>query len=241
MKNKKYKTLICGMLLALSLTSFGKEEIIKTDIDDTQFLKVYDPWENFNRRSYAFNYYFDRYFFSPVVQTYSFFTPDLVQTGVKNFYSNSKNIQTLANSAAQLKFRKFMRTLGRFSMNSILGAFGVIDVATKLDMPSDYEDFGLTLSHYGVGDGPYVVVPFLGPSNLRDAFGNGLGTVLIPEIHPYTTMGAVDISNLEIRALDAVNTRKQVTFKYYGTGSPFEYEYLRFFYKEFRDIQENLD
>lgn len=242
MKNKKYKTLILGMFLALNLISLGEEKnIVQVEGSSTEFLKVYDPWEGFNRRSYAFNYHFDRYFFSPVVKTYSFITPSLVQTGVKNFYSNSRNVQTVANSALQGKFRKFMRSLGRFSINSILGGFGVVDVATKLEMPLDYEDFGLTLAHYGVGDGPFVVVPFLGPSNLRDTFGNGVGAFLIPELHPYTTTDAIDMRELGIRALDSVNTRKQVDFKYYGTGTPFEYEYLRFFYKEFRDIQQNQD
>lgn len=246
MKNKRYKNLFLGLFLVVSLSSFTKESGVEvekfySESASTEFLKVYDPWENFNRRSYAFNYYFDKYFFVPVIQTYSFFTPNLMQKGVKNFYSNSKNVQTIINSGVQGKFRKFMRSLGRFSMNSILGGFGLVDVATKLEMPLDYEDFGLTLSHYGVGDGPYVVIPFLGPSNLRDAFGSGLGTLLTPEIHPYTLTDAIDMSDIGIRALESVNARKQVNFKYYGTGSPFEYEYLRFFYREFRDIQENQD
>lgn len=200
----------------------------------TEYFKVYDPWESMNRRIYYFNYYFDTYFFQPVVNTYTFITPDFLEKGVTNFYDNGKNVNVIVNSAAQGKVRKFMKSLGRFSINSILGLFGVIDVAGKLDMPMPYEDFGTTLSYYGVPNGPYLILPIFGPSNLKNTGALGVETVLLPNIHPYTLTESIDMNDNGVTALNAIDKRKNVKFKYFNMGTPFEYEYVRFMYNEYR-------
>lgn len=253
MKNKFKKiNLLFSIFLLTSALTFsedkGKEAnktLLTTNIsseetrDEIDYFKVYDPWERRNRQIYYFNYYFDKIVLKPIVSTYNFITPEIIQEGVGNFYTNSQNVGTMVNSVAQGKMRKFMRTLGRFSMNSIIGVFGIFDVATKLDMPKEKEDLGLTLAHYGVGPGPYVIIPVLGPSNLRDALSSGIGYFTYPTINPYTVTNRVDMNSLGIRGLEVADTRKKIKFNYYEMGTPFEYEYLRFFYSEVRKMQEN--
>ena len=217
------------------------EVIPQINESNVDFFKVYDPWEGMNRRIYYFNYYFDTYIFLPVVDTYRFITPDIIETGVGNFNSNSKNVSVIINSAAQGKVRKFMKSLGRFSMNSILGVFGVVDVATSLDMPSPYEDFGTTFAYYGVPSGPYIVLPILGPSNLKNAVGTGIDIVGVPKVHPYTVTESIDMEDMRVSALQAIDTRKNVKFKYFSLGTPFEYEYVRFMYSEYRKHLESVE
>ncbi|MGL4687581.1 MAG: MlaA family lipoprotein [Fusobacteriaceae bacterium] len=254
MKNKKKILLTLLIFISMNLFSYSKEGknqesknqnnqnelIIDENNEATKYFDVYDPWENMNRRVYYFNYYFDTYFFSPVAKGYRLITPNIVEEGVSNFFTNSINVSTMTNSLFQGKFRKFMRTLGRFSMNTLLGGLGIVDIASKLDMPSEYEDLGLTLAYYGVPSGPYLMLPILGPSNLRDATGRLLDSQ-VTKIHPYTQSEVLDMSSKELLALNAVDTRKKLSFKYYETGTPFEYDYLRFFYREFRHFQEATD
>lgn len=237
----KIKKNIIALTLLLSVSLYGSQEnkIEDTEIQKTaaEYFRVYDPWEGMNRRIYNFNYYFDKYFFIPVVETYRFVTPDFAERRVTDFFGNLSQSGVMVNSLAQGKGRKFMRSLGRFSMNSILGVFGIFDVATKLDMPREHEDFGLTLAHYGVPDGPYLILPILGPSNLRDGTGTLMGFLTAENIIPYNYIGQIDTTNPIAVGLQSIDSRKRNSFRYYETGSPFEYEYLRFFYREFRDLQ----
>ncbi|MGL4402709.1 MAG: MlaA family lipoprotein [Fusobacteriaceae bacterium] len=238
MKIKKYITIL-SLALSVSLYSSqdAKSETAGNDKSAAEYFLVYDPWEGMNRRIYVFNYYFDRYFFLPVVETYRFITPDFAERRVTNFFGNLGQSSVMVNSLAQGKGRKFMRSLGRFSINSILGVFGFFDVATELDMPREHEDFGLTLARYGFPDGPYLILPILGPSNLRDGTGTIIGFLSAEHIIPYNYIGDIDTTNSIATGLQSVDTRKRNSFRYYETGSPFEYEYLRFFYREFRDLQ----
>lgn len=246
MKIKKIAAM-CFLMLAFSTLAAEKnEEIQMADQESktefaTDYFNVYDPWEGFNRRMYAFNYYFDKYLFLPTVATYKFLVPELAQDGVSNFFNNVGQSSTLINATAQGKGRKAMRAMARFSINSILGIFGIFDVATKLDMPKEYEDVGLTLAHYGVPAGPYLVLPVLGPSNLRDGAGVAIAFATADYIIPYDYIKGVEMTSIGVRSLQAVDTRKRNSFRYYGTGSPFEYDYTRFFYKEFRELQANSD
>ena len=130
-----------------------------------------DPWESFNRSVYAFNDGFDRAIARPVAETYRDYLPNFVQTGVANFFSNLDDILVIVNDLLQLKFKQAIQDLGRFVWNTTAGLFGLIDVATHLDLPKNNEDFGQTLAVWGVGDGPYLVLPLLGPSNVRDTAG----------------------------------------------------------------------
>ena len=135
-----------------------------------QELSTPDPWEGFNRKIYAFNDVADRYFLKPVTKSYQWITPDFVETGVSNAFSNILDINTIANDLLQLKFSQALSDTGRFVLNTTVGLVGLFDVASPLGLEKHNEDFGQTLGYWGVGPGPYLVIPFLGSSDLRDGF-----------------------------------------------------------------------
>jgi phospholipid-binding lipoprotein MlaA len=128
-----------------------------------------DPWEPLNRKTYAFNDVLDRNVMKPVAQGYQKVTPAFVQEGVNNFFDNLDDVATSLNNFLQGKPRQGLSDAGRFLANSILGVFGLWDVATPMGLEKHYEDFGQTLGVWGVPAGPYLVLPLLGPSTARDA------------------------------------------------------------------------
>jgi phospholipid-binding lipoprotein MlaA len=131
-----------------------------------------DPLEPLNRGIFQFNRVLDGLLLEPAALMYRAATPQFFRTGVRNFLANLTAPVVLANDLLQGEFARAELTLGRFMMNTILGVGGVIDVGGKLGMPDrHYEDFGQTLAVYGVGSGPYLMLPLLGPSNGRDAIG----------------------------------------------------------------------
>lgn len=196
---------------------------------------VYDPWEGFNRRAYTFNYYFDKFIFLPIVNTYEFITPNYVEKRVSNFVDNVYEFDNFTNNLFQLKFKRTGITLARFLVNTTLGIAGLWDPATDLGMPRQREDFGQTLGHYGVGDGPYIVLPLFGPSNLRDATGLATDSALFYLGPPNL------VKDKAIRwtftGVAAVDKRHRQSFRYYRSGSPFEYDMLRMLYKSKREIE----
>lgn len=123
-------------------------------------------------------------------------------------------------------------------MNSAVGVGGFVDVASDMGMPKPYEDFGLTLAHYGVRKGPYLVLPILGPSSLRDAFGTGVDVLGRGTL--YHTVDLDEMNNMLVTGLYGIDKRNNIPFKYYDTGSPFEYEYMRFLYFKYRKLQADL-
>ena len=127
-----------------------------------------DPFESFNRSVSGFNDRVDEALLQPVARTYVKVTPELVQTGVKNFFGNLSDIWSTVNNALQLKPQETVESLARVGVNTILGVGGVIDWASKMGIDRHTEDFGQTLGHWGVGSGPYLVLPLMGPSTLRD-------------------------------------------------------------------------
>ena len=140
-------------------------------------IDIYDPAESFNRGAYAFNAKFDDYVLLPIVDAYKWVMPDFLEDRVSDFLSNLTEIGTFTNSLLQLNFDHAGRAAHRFFVNSTVGLLGFIDIATLTGYPQEREDFGQTLGVWGVGDGPYIVLPVLGPSNLRDAFGLGVDAV----------------------------------------------------------------
>ena len=156
-------------------------------------------------------------------------TPDLVEDGISNFINNVFEVTNLTNAVLQLKPKAAGKTTGRFLINTTLGIGGLFDVATKMGIYEQNEDFGQTLGRYGVGNGAYLVLPFIGPSNLRDATGS---------IADALTFSKIDLLNLDDHSkrkvifylTNAIDTRHNTSFRYYGTGSPFEYELIRLLY-----------
>ena len=128
-----------------------------------------DPWEEYNRSAYAFNDAFDRAAFKPVVEVYVNGTLDFLREGVANFFENIYDINTGINNILQGKVADGVGDLARFAVNSVMGIGGLWDVATPMGLEKHHEDFGQTLGRWGVPPGPYFVIPFLGPSTLRDA------------------------------------------------------------------------
>lgn len=139
-----------------------------------------DPWENTNRRIFRFNDFFDAVLVRPVAVIYSNGLPRVVQQGIGNFFSNIDDINVFVNDLLQLKFDDALSDSGRFLLNSTIGVAGVLDVASGLGLEKNEEDFGQTLGHWNIPPGPYVMLPALGPSSLRDALGLILDTAFNP-------------------------------------------------------------
>ena len=202
-----------------------------------QAFYAYDPWEPMNRRIYNFNAVFDEYVFLPVVRAYEFVLPDFAQTGVTNFFNNLTEINNLMNSLLQGKILKAYNTVGRILINTTVGIGGLIDVATDVEgIKREDEDFGQTLGFYGIGPGPYLVLPVLGPSDLRDASGLVVDTIayniMMNELYEgFAIKGKdKDYLNWGLLALFAIDKRHKESFRYFVTGSPFEYELVRKLY-----------
>jgi len=212
--------------------------------DVTYAIDAHDPWEGMNRRIYNFNAIFDNVIFLPIVQAYEFVTPVIAQKGITNFFRNLTEITNLTNSLLQFKIEKAVITFGRICINTTVGIGGLIDVATINDgLERQDEDFGQTLGFYGLGPGPYLVLPILGPSSARDAAGLAVDTVvyslMMQELIGLTGLGSPedDILNYSLSALYAIDKRHNEPFRYFKTGSPFEYDLIRKLYLIMREFK----
>lgn len=130
-----------------------------------------DPLEPMNRKIFAFNMAADKYALRPIVKGYRAITTPGFRTKVRSFLSNLKTPLTVVNDVLQLNFKNAGLDLSRFVINSTLGFFGVFDVAEKMGIEPNYQGFGTTMAVWGIPSGPYLVIPFLGPSNVRDFTG----------------------------------------------------------------------
>lgn len=164
-----------------------------------------DPWENFNRSVFAFNDTLDRYALKPIAQGYDTITPEPVQTGVGNFFANLGEVRTIVNSGLQWKWANAGVSSGRFLLNSTLGVGGLLDPATELGWTAREEDFGQTLAVWGVGEGPFVVLPLLGGRTLRHAGGLPADMYTDP-----VTYLEDDAARYGLRFLELVNYRASV-------------------------------
>lgn len=158
-----------------------------TSVDDQQQnLAKKDPYENVNRKVYKFNDYLDDYVAEPVSKAYRWATPQLVQTGIYNFFYNLKDIRVALNDLLQAKFSQSAQDAGRFAINSTLGLGGLVDVAKDAGLPQHEEDFEQTLATWGVPQGPYLIIPFLGPMTTR-----GVPSAIIDTaVNPASWIGA---------------------------------------------------
>jgi phospholipid-binding lipoprotein MlaA len=202
---------------------------------DAPSMYTYDPWERINRFTYRFNARFDEAVYLPVANAYRRI-PSPVRSGVHNFFGNLSEVDSVINYALQWRLKLGVRSLGRFVINSTIGIGGLFDVATKLKLPGAPTGVSTTLAKWGMHPGPYLVVPLLGPSTLRD----GLGF-----LGDYATSYGVDVAKLYrgdvswgLGFVNAVDQRANVNFRYYSTGSPFEYENIRFLYVRKRLIED---
>lgn len=162
-----------------------------------------DPFEGYNRAMYNFNDSVDRAILKPVAEGYNKVMPKPLNTGISNFFSNLDDVTVLINDLLQLKFKQGLSDFSRLTWNTTVGLLGFFDVASHMDLPKHNEDFGQTLGHWGVGSGPYLVLPFLGPSTVRD----GSGLVVDWQVDPLN--GAIDDEETRwaLLTLNAVDTR----------------------------------
>jgi phospholipid-binding lipoprotein MlaA len=161
-----------------------------------------DPWENFNRKVFAFNEGLDQRVLKPVANAYVDVLPQPVRTSVSNFFGNIKDAWSGINNILQGKLQKAADDFTRVSTNTLFGMLGIVDVATEMGFDHQYEDFGQTLGRWGFGAGAYLVIPVLGPSSVRDAAGLPLDLSASPAwvINDGST-------KLGIAVLQLVNTR----------------------------------
>ena len=212
---------------------FSAERILPGDAAERSASDVYDPWQGMNRRIYNFNYHFDRYVFLPATRGYQNVTPDIAEAGVSNFFDNLRDVNTFLNSVLQLAPKKSAQSLGRVAVNTTIGLLGLIDAATMFGIDRPVEDFGQTLGRWGVGAGPFLMVPVLGPSSLRDGIG------LIPDtmVNSYLKEEIFgDDGAMAASVVDALSTRSNTQFRYYETGSAFEYETVRWLWTTKREL-----
>jgi phospholipid-binding lipoprotein MlaA len=194
---------------------------------DAPSMRTYDPWEPMNRFTYRFNARFDEAVFLPAANTYRRLPPP-VRSGVHNFVSNLTEVTSTINYLIQLRPAPALRSLGRFVLNSTVGFGGLLDFASAVHIPPARTGFGATLARWGAHPGPYLVLPLLGPYTLRDGFGFlvDFGTAYVINVPPVYqgTVGWV------VTPLALIDTRSNTDFRYYGSGSVFEYDNVRFLY-----------
>ena len=182
------KTFAINLLLAISLVTAG----CATGPNS------YDPLEPMNRKIYGFNESLDKAILKPVAKAYDYFVPSLIRTGVSNVFTNLGVLNTAVNDALQLKMRNVPIDLARFTTNVILGVGGLFDVATGIGIPYYKEDFGQTLGHWGVGSGPYLVLPLFGPSTVRDGLGKPVDYILDPSSYIHNESIRWTVTGLKI-------------------------------------------
>ena len=203
---------------------------------DAPSMRTYDPWERVNRFTYRFNARWDEAVFLPVANGYGRL-PSPLRSGVHNFFGNLSEVDSTINFALQGRLGFGVRSLGRLLINSTVGVGGLFDIAAKIGLPIAPTGFGTTLAKWGMHPGPYLVIPFLGPSTLRDGIGL---------LGDFGTSYAVDMGGLYrntnnawmLGVANAVDQRSNIGFRYYSTGSAFEYETVRFLYVRKRLIED---
>jgi phospholipid-binding lipoprotein MlaA len=163
-----------------------------------------DPFEGWNRAMFSFNQKADKYVLKPLAEGYQAITPAPVRKGVSNFFNNLGEPITAVNSVLQAKPGKAARSLTRFLFNTTFGLLGLFDVAGAMGIEHEKEDLGQTLAYWGVGSGPYLVLPILGPSNLRDLGGR----VVDRPLNPVSWQDEVGMT--EVLFTDGIQTRAQL-------------------------------
>lgn len=183
-----------------------------------------DPLEPINRRVYAFNDVFDRNIAQPVARGYNAVLPDPVNRGITNFFRNLGDVAVLVNSALQLKPRATVITANRIMINTTFGIAGVFDVAGMMGAKRQDEDFGQTLGYWGADAGPYLVLPFLGPSSVRDGTGLLVDSTYDP-VHAIAGGG----TEVGLTVLRVVDTRARLlgTTGLLDTAAVDPYAYMR--------------
>jgi phospholipid-binding lipoprotein MlaA len=204
----------------VALPQFAQEAPRDQDDFDPEFIE-YDPWEGFNRAMFNFNRQLDRFVLKPVAKVWNFVVPDLAQQSLANAFDNIAMPRRFINSLLQLKPEGAGRELARFFLNISMGVGGFFDVATELGIPRSDEDTGQTLGYYGVGPGPYLVLPLLPPLTVRDGVGFAADAAMQPlgYVAPFEAaigMRGGQVINDRSLNLETFEEFEQVTFDLYS-------------------------
>lgn len=216
------KILSLVMLMAMPIIVTGCANNDKAANGDE---RIYDPFEKVNRSVLTVNESVDKAVIEPVARGYRYAAPKPVRTGVRNFLRNLKSPLTMGNQLLQGDMEGFANASGRLFINTLLGVGGIFDVADMGGIPYEAEDFGQTLAVWGVGNGPYIVIPLLGPSTARDGTGLLVDSLLDPvriylfahdlEWLHYTRVGVSIIDQRE-ELLDVIDDLRRNSFDYYA-------------------------
>lgn len=196
--------------------------------------EVYDPLENVNRATHSFNQGVDKALVRPFTAGYRAVVPEAPRQGIANAMRNLREPWTFVNDILQLKFLRAGKTLGRFVVNTTFGVGGLFKASDSMGIEYHSEDLGQTLAVWGVGDTPYIVLPFLGPSNGRDAIGFGAYVFADP-----VTIGISKLNekgmNLARTGVDALTLRERNFDTINGAlDDPDSYELMRSAYRQYR-------
>ena len=230
-------------VLANNLEELNEDYVVSNQV--FQLTGINDSLEPFNRRMYAFNTQIDKKIVYPASRIYAAVVPKPIRKGISNFYNNFSEIPTFVNSVLQLKPGKAVNALGRFVVNSTVGVLGVADVAKNMGMKRDPETMGDTLGHYGVKTGPFLVLPVLGPSDLRDAVGAGIDSISegavrrVAEEKLFFDTGVFDknVYGFTKPVVTGLNASSMIGMRYGDLNSPFEYDLVKAIYYNYRKIQ----
>lgn len=197
-----------------------------------------DPWAGWNRGTQTFNDNLDKAVLKPLAKGYQWITPEFVDEGVTNFFSNINDIGVTVNDLLQFKLTQSGMDASRFLINTTAGVAGFVDVAEMIDLPKHKEDFGQTLGYWGVPSGSYLVLPFFGPSSPRDTAGL-VGDALFNPLTYVSVFGgaAATAATAGSRAVDVTDKRANLmtTEKVVDEGSVDRYDFIKNSYQQNRD------
>lgn len=206
-REKDVSSLFAAFFISSTLVLSGcaGNQVSEAEVDAVELTEETDPYEGFNRSMFGFNESLDDYVAEPISDAYLWITPQFVQTGIANFFYNLQDINVVLNDVMQGKVSQGVEDTGRFAVNSTVGLFGLFDVATEFGLEKHEEDFAQTLAVWGVPQGPYLVLPVLGPST-----GRGIpGGIFDAAANPATYVGApvtlLEMLNARANAEGALN------------------------------------
>jgi phospholipid-binding lipoprotein MlaA len=226
MRQKIFTVAIMAVLVAGCATSKDPEAIAQND-----------PYEPTNRAIFDFNTKLDKYFAKPVAQGYNYVVPQFARNGVHNFLATLDKPVTFGNDLLQGEGTRAGETLGRFTVNVALGIGGLVDVATMIGIPDHSEDFGQTLGVYGAGEGPYLMMPFMGPKPPRDLAGGVVDIFMDPTTYIsfhgsdtwYAVRSGVSVLDLRARNIDTLDQVERTSIDLYAT--------TRSLYRQYRNSE----
>jgi phospholipid-binding lipoprotein MlaA len=221
-----YSIAVVAVLLGGCATSTDPEAIAQND-----------PYEQTNRAIFDLNMTVDKAVAKPVAKFYNHAVPQFARNGVHNFLANLDKPVTFGNDLLQGEVSRAAETLGRFAANTALGVGGLVDVATMLDIPDHSEDFGQTLGVYGVGEGPYLMLPFMGPNPPRDLAGDVVDIFIDPTTYIkfhgsdtwYAVRSGVSVLDLRARNVDTLDQVERTSIDMYAT--------TRSLYRQYRNSE----